>query len=349
MAGKRKRKRASAGGKATVFAASSGTLVMGAFALALALTRPEAGAAMVQPPAASSVPDASPPAASEPVALPATVPAPQPTASAALRPAAEAYPAAEGAPDPVAERLPARAVRPADPALPPRSGAKLVIVIDDVGHNLWQLEPFLSLPFPVTFSLLPNLPYTEEAARRIKAAGKELMLHQPMEALGELDEGPGAVYRFMEGPEVAATILANLAQVPGAVAINNHMGSAATGDARLMRAVAETASGAGVWFLDSLTNGDSVVQSVSLELGIPHLERDVFLDNKPDRTSIAEAIEDGARRAARDGRAVMIGHVWSADLADTLMQLYPELVERGFSLSTISRIMMDELDADTGD
>ena len=321
---------------------------MAAFALALALTRPQAGAA--------ASPDAGvePGAMAAPVAKPREVVAPAPavpagSAATQARPDAGSYPAAEGAPESVAEQLPARAARPAEPARPPRSGAKLVIVIDDVGWNLHQLEPFLRLPFPVTFSVLPNLPYTDEAARLIRAAGKELMLHQPMEALGDLEEGHGAVYRYMAGPEVAATILANLAQVPGAVAINNHMGSAATGDAGLMRAVAETASGAGVWFLDSLTNGDSVVQSVSLELGIPHLERDVFLDNKPDRASIVEAVEDGARRAARDGRAVMIGHVWSADLADTLMQLYPELVERGFSLSTISRIMMDELDADTGD
>ncbi|MBN1243913.1 MAG: divergent polysaccharide deacetylase family protein [Spirochaetales bacterium] len=335
----RKRKRASAAGRATVFVATSGTLVMGAFALALALTRPGAGAAATPAPRTELAPDDR-----DVVRPSATAPT-----VAKGRQDAGTYPAAEGAPDAIAERIPARAARPTDPARPPRSGARLVIVIDDVGWNLHQLEPFLRLPFPITFSVLPNLPYTAEAARLVKEAGKELMLHQPMEALGDLDEGPGAVYRYMEGPEVAATILSNLAQVPGAVAINNHMGSAATGDADLMRAVAETASGAGVWFLDSLTNGDSVVQSVSLELGIPHLERDVFLDNKPDRASIVEAIEDGARRAARDGRAVMIGHVWSAELADTLMQLYPELVERGFSLSTISRIMMDELDADTGD
>ncbi|MBP7094979.1 MAG: divergent polysaccharide deacetylase family protein [Spirochaetia bacterium] len=343
----RKRKRASAAGRATAFAASSGTLVMAAFALALALTRPETGSATSSDSGPALPPTASPAAPPRELAAPIAPIAPLPAAPGGHEPGP--YPAAEGASGAVAERLPARAVRPAEPAKPPKGGAKLVIVIDDVGHNLHQLEPFLRLPFPVTFSVLPNLPYTAEAARLIRAAGKELMLHQPMEALGDLDEGPGAVYRYMEGPEVAATLLANLAQVPGAVAINNHMGSAATGDGELMRAVAETASGAGVWFLDSLTNGDSVVQSVSLELGIPHLERDVFLDNKPDRASMVEAVEDGARRAARDGRAVMIGHVWSAELADTLMQLYPELVERGFSLSTISRIMMDELDADTGD
>jgi hypothetical protein len=36
----------------------------------------------------------------------------------------------------------------------------------------------------------------------------------------------------------------------------------------------------------------------------------------------------------------MIGHTWSSELAETLEELYPDLVEEGYSLSTISRFMM---------
>ena len=46
-------------------------------------------------------------------------------------------------------------------------------------------------------------------------------------------------------------------------------------------------------------------------------------------------------RSEKRGYAIMIGHVWSAELAQTLSDLYPQLVDQGFSLSTISRIMMD--------
>ena len=78
-------------------------------------------------------------------------------------------------------------------------------------------------------------------------------------------------------------------------------------------------------------------------------ERNVFLDNSPDRESILRQIDEGLRIADKRGYAVMIGHVWSAELAQTLTELYPGLVAQGYSLSTISRFMMDGFDDDTGD
>jgi hypothetical protein len=51
----------------------------------------------------------------------------------------------------------------------------LVFVIDDAGNNLRELEPFLRIPGPLTIAVLPGLPYSAEAARRIRAAGKEVI------------------------------------------------------------------------------------------------------------------------------------------------------------------------------
>jgi polysaccharide deacetylase 2 family uncharacterized protein YibQ len=56
-------------------------------------------------------------------------------------------------------------------------------------------------------------------------------------------------------------------------------------------------------------------------------------------------VDEGLRKAQRTGSAVMIGHTWSNELAATLEELYPELIEQGYSLSTISRFMMG-LDAE---
>ena len=67
------------------------------------------------------------------------------------------------------------------PELP--SKGKLIFVFDDAGHNLEQLQYFLDLPFPCTIAVLPKLPNSRETARRIRAAGKELILHQPMQPL----------------------------------------------------------------------------------------------------------------------------------------------------------------------
>jgi len=228
-------------------------------------------------------------------------------------------------------------------------GGKLVFIIDDVGNNLSQLEPFLKAPFPLTFAILPGLPYSSQAAARIKAAGKEYILHQPMEAQGGQNPGPGAIY-LSTPPEAAARIVeGNLDSLPGAVGLNNHEGSAVTRNGPLMEAVLGVAKSRGIYYLDSLTIAGTATQAAARREGIRYWERDVFLDNSPDRESIVHYIDVGKKKAEQGGSAVMIGHVWSAHLAATLMELYPQLVEEGFSLSTISELMLEETHADPRD
>lgn len=221
--------------------------------------------------------------------------------------------------------------------------------MDDAGHNVTQLQPFLELPFPITVAVLPGLPWSSASAKMAHAAGKEVILHQPMEAIGGLDPGPGAITLSMEEAQIRRLVRDNLYSVPGAVGMNNHMGSLVTADERIMAVVLDEARRAGVYFIDSLTVGDSVVHSVASRMNVPAWERSVFLDNVPDRSSIAHFITEGTKLAEKRGYAVMIGHVWSAQLAQTLAELYPQLVEQGFSMSTISQIMMERDDEGFGD
>lgn len=238
--------------------------------------------------------------------------------------------------------------RPPRETRPARKGS-LIFVIDDVGYSLAELEPFLALPFPVTFAVLPGLAHSREAAERIRAAGKELILHQPMEALGGQDPGPEAISLADSPEEAAARLAANLDALPGARGFNNHMGSAVTRDEALMTALLTVAKKRGIYYLDSLTAPDTATARVAARTRINHWERDVFLDNSPDRVSIVRFITEGKKKADKGGPAVMIGHVWSAELAQTLADLYPQLVSEGFSLSTISKFMLDDADENSGD
>jgi uncharacterized protein len=235
---------------------------------------------------------------------------------------------------------------PQNPTAPRVNAREILFVIDDAGYNMKQLKPFLELPFPVTIAVLPGLQYSEKAARAVRAAGKELILHQPMEAIGGQNPGPGAIRLGMGAKEIERIVDANLATVPGAVGINNHMGSAATADLSVMEAVAAVAKKRGIYYLDSRTTSASSVPVAARREGISYWERDVFLDNTPDRASILRAVEDGKKRSSKDRPAIMIGHVWSAELAQTLSDLYPQLVSEGYSLSTISRFMVEEASGD---
>lgn len=216
----------------------------------------------------------------------------------------------------------------------------LIIVIDDAGHNMEQLEPYLALPFPLTIAVLPGLAHSQEAARRVLESGKEAILHQPMEALGGNDPGPGSIRISME-PQAAKEVLAkNLDSLPGMAGVNNHMGSAVTRSPSHMEAVLELVKERGIYYLDSLTTQGTVTAEFCAASQIPYWERDVFLDNSGDRQSILRALEEGKQEATKKGAAVLIGHVWSSELAQTLMDIYPKLVEEGYSLSTISKFMI---------
>ncbi len=218
-----------------------------------------------------------------------------------------------------------------------------MLVFDDAGHNLKQLEPFLALSFPCTIAVLPGLRYSEEAARRIRAAGKDVILHQPMQATNpKMDPGPGAITKGMSQDQIRAIVRKNLAEVWPVVGINNHEGSLITADASAMSAVLDVAREKGIYFLDSRTNSRTVAPAVAREKGMTIWERAVFLDNSQDRASIIEAINNGMSVADKKGSAIMIGHVWSNQLADILNEMYPDLVSQGFSLSTIARVAMDE-------
>ncbi len=229
------------------------------------------------------------------------------------------------------------------PRPPSVEGTKIAFVIDDAGNNLKELDDFLSIPGPLTIAVLPALPYSREAARRIRAAGKEVILHQPMEALGGENPGPGAIYTNMSEREIRAVLRRNIDEIGPIVGMNNHQGSKVSEDRRIINILLSFCREEGLFFLDSRTTPNTVAPRIAQEKGMHILERDIFLDNQPERAYILRSFEEGLKKADRKGAAVMIGHTWSLELANTLHELYPELIKAGWSLSTITQLMMHEI------
>jgi len=229
--------------------------------------------------------------------------------------------------------------------VPEKRHGTILFVFDDAGHNLKQLEPFLKLPFPCTIAVLPGLRYSGEAARRIRAAGKEVILHQPMQAINlKMDPGPDAITKGMTQSQIRAVIRKNLAEVGPVAGLNNHEGSLMTSDRVAMQAVFDVVREKGIYFLDSRTSAKTVAPAIAREMGMTMWERAVFLDNIQDRAAIIEAVNSGLKVADKKGTAIMIGHIWSNQLADTLNEMYPELVSQGYSLSTIAKFATSEDD-----
>ncbi|MBQ7752784.1 MAG: divergent polysaccharide deacetylase family protein, partial [Treponema sp.] len=163
---------------------------------------------------------------------------------------------------------------------PAKNSAQLVILLDDGGQNLAHLQKFLDLPFPITIAVLPQLAHSKEAAAKIRAGGKELMLHQPMQAVNAgVNPGPGAITPNMDEAQIKATLFKNINEIGPVAGFNNHEGSLITADAEKMETVLKYASENGIYFLDSRTNVNTSVPAVASALGLSYYERNGrFLD-----------------------------------------------------------------------
>jgi len=217
----------------------------------------------------------------------------------------------------------------------------LYLILDDAGNNLQPLPVFLEFPAPLAVAVLPQLAYSVESAARSAAAGKEIMLHLPMEAVSGANPGPGALTVDMSDREILRVIGENLGSVPGAIGVNNHMGSLATSDRRMMEIVLADLQRRDLFFIDSRTTVDTVARAVATYLQTPFAERHVFLDNDRSRDAILTAIRGALELAHTQERVVMIGHATVPELAAVLNEIYPVLAEHGYRFGLVSELVAE--------
>lgn len=221
---------------------------------------------------------------------------------------------------------------------PALKNAVLCVVFDDGGQNVAQLKKCLALPFPVTVAVLPRLAHSKECAALVRQSGNEVILHQPMQAINlNVNPGEGAILPQMSGAEIAATLSQNIAEIGPIAGINNHEGSLITEDEVKVGFVLETVHQKKIYFLDSRTSSATKIPSVSMEMGFPYFQRDIFLDNEKTRENILQELRRGVEIANRQGFVIMIGHVWSAEILPAVLEeVYPELQRKGYRFSTVS-------------
>jgi polysaccharide deacetylase 2 family uncharacterized protein YibQ len=220
----------------------------------------------------------------------------------------------------------------ATPTLTPNSsGPKLALIVDDCGQWVDIERGFIALPVPLTLSVLPHVHAGTEIAQAAHDAGKGVMLHLPMETLSGMYPGPGEVKTSMTDAQVAAQVQDDLAQVPLAQGVNNHEGSKASADPRVMRDVMHVLAQHGdLFFIDSRTNAASVGAQQADAAGIPSASRDVFLDNREDVAYTEGQLREAAAIAQRTGSAIAIGHPRATTL-EAVRAMIPQLQAQGIT------------------
>lgn len=220
--------------------------------------------------------------------------------------------------------------------------AKIAFVIDDAGQSVSNLKKYTSLPFDISVAVLPGLSHTKDCAYVVRAAKKELLLHQPMQAENlNLDPGPCAIKPDMSTFEIAQIVKTNLDELgPGVKGMNNHEGSLITGNVIKIGAVLDVAAERGIYFLDSRTTAASMARQAALERDMNIKERDVFIDDIVNRDKMLEQIYRGIGIANKKGKVIMIGHVDKSAgiLPQLLSELYPYLKKNGYTVTVPSRL-----------
>jgi polysaccharide deacetylase 2 family uncharacterized protein YibQ len=224
----------------------------------------------------------------------------------------------------------------------PREGketaARVAIVIDDLGRSLREIDRLEALGVPLTYAVLPWETHTADVVARLRAHGAEILCHLPMEAQGGADPGKGAIEDDLSPRRIERRTREALEKVPGAVGVNNHMGSRITADRKAMGEILDVVAERGLFFLDSRTTPESVAYEIARSRAIPAAQRDVFLD--AERTPEAVRAELGRLFAlAREkGAAIAIGHPHEVTLA-ALEEEIPKAKAAGIEFVPVSYLL----------
>lgn len=241
-------------------------------------------------------------------------------------------------PEPLADAEPPAVPIPVEGPPPPGEGAAVALVIDDLGRSVADLDRIEALGVPVTYAVLPFESHTAAVVGALASRGAEVILHLPMEPANGADPGPGALTRAMGRAELARATREALGAVPGAVGVNNHMGSSLSAHRPSMEAILRVIGERGLYFLDSRTSAESVAFTAARELDVAAAERQVFLDPDPRPGAVRYQFRRLLDAARERGAAVAIGHPHPHTLA-VLEEEVPLAVERGYRFVPVSYLV----------
>jgi polysaccharide deacetylase 2 family uncharacterized protein YibQ len=220
-----------------------------------------------------------------------------------------------------------------------KSGARLALVIDDLGEDPVYAQALADFDFPITFAIWPLASSALDVGRIAAESGLEVIIHQPMQpkSYPETDPGPGALFIDMAKPDMLAVVRENIDALPQAVGMNNHMGSQFTEYPEGMRLVLEELARREMYFLDSVTTGRSAADEAAVDSGVRFCSRDVFLDNVKDVDAIVHQLRKAEQLALRQGSAVAIGHPYGETL--TALRLWSKDRDARVELVTLGEMV----------
>lgn len=219
---------------------------------------------------------------------------------------------------------------------------KVAIIFDDVGENIKRLKEIFKLNIPVTISVLPFLNYSKKSAVMSRKNDVEVMLHLPMEPYkSEVTPGIHTITTEMSNNEVIRWTRESIQSIPYIRGVNNHMGSKATADRRIMRGVLGVIKYYNLYFIDSRTNSKSVGFDMAKEMDILTGINSCYLDNKNEIGYIKKRLNLLIDIALEEGNVIAIGHFRKKTIK-AVGEYIPVFENKGIKFVHVSNILTGE-------
>jgi len=211
---------------------------------------------------------------------------------------------------------------------------KVSIIVDDFGGISSSLfERFNSLDSEVAFAVLPDLSRSVTQMERAVAAGREVLIHIPMEPENSNESlEPNTIMTSMSDLEIRSQIETWMFELHLAVGVNNHMGSRATQDERVLHTIMSTLRQSDLFFIDSKTSPNSRIEQVANRLGVRTNARDIFLDLPDSSTEVASQKVEEIKQMRNRDFVIVITHCHNEAKYQQLVYFIERLKDEGFQL-----------------
>ncbi len=194
---------------------------------------------------------------------------------------------------------------------------KLAIIIDDITTK-HQINTIIDISYPITMAFLPPTKRHKDSA--IIAQEIDIyMIHLPLEASSLHFEELNTLHINDDINTIDKRIKELKKLYPKAKYLNNHTGSKFTANQKAMDKLLSVLRKYNYTFLDSRTTAKTVAKKYAKKHKVKYLSRNIFLDNKRDKSYIQKQLRKAVRIAKKDGIAIAIGHPHSITL-QTLAQ-----------------------------
>jgi len=222
--------------------------------------------------------------------------------------------------------------------------SKAVIIIDDMGNQYKPCLPLIKSKYPITFSILPNCPFSRRISQEGHEFGHEIILHAPMEAWDNESNlrasKPGNLFLTteMDNQELANQLEAMINAVPNIIGISNHMGSKFTEDSTKMEVLVRLLKDKSLCFVDSRTSNNSKGLSLAKEFGVPSVGRGLFLDNDQTYDQTVKQLIKLMEISEAKGTAVGIGHPYPSTVK-AITDMLPRFKKNKIEIVPLSEIL----------